>query len=104
MTFRNQTSIGSNKSEESPYGSFSDYARQQPYNAPWTDDGKLNRYFDGREMPGKRRLVHKILCTMPALGNIDKSGYVEIINNFSVELENDAGADVEGEIRDIAHE
>ena len=82
LTFRNQTSIGSNKSEESPYGSFSDYARQQPYNAPWTDDGKLNRYFDGWD--AWETQVQNPLYDA-TLGNIDKSGYVEIINNFSVE-------------------
>ena len=66
LTFRNQTSIGSNKSEESPYGSFSDYARQQPYNAPWTDDGKLNRYFDGDRKSTRLNSSHNNQSRMPS--------------------------------------
>ena len=49
LIFRNQTSIGRNKSQESPYGTFSEYAKQQPYHAPYDSDGKLKRYFDGWE-------------------------------------------------------
>ncbi|MDE7375165.1 MAG: SusC/RagA family TonB-linked outer membrane protein, partial [Odoribacter sp.] len=82
LIFRNQTSIGSNKSEESPYGSFSNYARQQPYNAPWADDGKLNRYFDGWD-EWETKIQNPLYEA--TLGNMDKSGYVEIINNLSVE-------------------
>ena len=34
LTFRNYTSVGINASQESPYGSFSTYVDQQPYNDP----------------------------------------------------------------------
>ena len=34
LVFRNYTAIGVNRSSESPYGDFSTYAAQQPYNAP----------------------------------------------------------------------
>ena len=34
LTFRNYTSVGINGSQESPYGTFSKYVQQQPYNAP----------------------------------------------------------------------
>ncbi|MDD6507818.1 MAG: carboxypeptidase-like regulatory domain-containing protein, partial [Prevotellaceae bacterium] len=46
LTFRNYTSIGFNNSHESPYGTFSDYVNQQPYNAPYDADGQLRKFMD----------------------------------------------------------
>ncbi len=82
LIFRNQTSIGRNKSSESPYGTFSDYAKQQPYHAPYDADGKLNRYFDPFWAWGSRTQNPLYDAT---LGNVEESGYTEIINNFSIE-------------------
>ena len=88
LIFRNQTTIGSNRSNESPYGSFSTYARQQPYNAPWDAEGKLNRYFDGWDA-GESKLQNPLYDA--TLNNLNRSGYTEIINNFSIEWKmNDA--------------
>ena len=36
FTFKNQASYGTTKSKESKYGTFSDYVKQQPYNAPFS--------------------------------------------------------------------
>lgn len=82
LIFRNQTSIGRNKSRESPYGTFSEYARQQPYNAPWDENGNLNRYFDGWDASEEKTQNPLYNAT---LGNVDKSGYTEIVNHFSIE-------------------
>lgn len=82
LIFRNQTSIGRNQSHESPYGAFSTYARQQPYNAPWDENGNLNRYFDGWDA-GEAKLQNPLYDA--TLNNLSKSGYTEIINNFSIE-------------------
>ena len=88
LIFRNQTTIGNNRSNESPYGSFSTYARQQPYNAPWDAEGKLNRYFDGWDA-GETKLQNPLYDA--TLNNLNRSGYTEIINNFSIEWKmNDA--------------
>ena len=82
LIFRNQTSIGRNKSQESPYGTFSEYAKQQPYHAPYDSDGKLKRYFDGWDAWSGKTQNPLYDAT---LNNVEKSGYTEIINNFSVE-------------------
>ena len=47
LTFKNYTSYGMNRGRESRYGEFSTYAQQQPYDAPYDENGNLVRYFDG---------------------------------------------------------
>ena len=82
LIFRNQTSIGRNKSQESPYGTFSIYAQQQPYNAPWDENGKVIRYFDGWDA-GESKIQNPLYDV--TLSSLNESGYTEIINNFSIE-------------------
>lgn len=82
LIFRNYTSVGFNNSEESKYGKFSTYARQQPYNAPYDEEGKLVRYFDSF-YAGGTPLQNPLYDA--SLNTFDKSGYQEIINNFSIE-------------------
>ena len=41
FTFKNQASYAVTKSQESKYGTFSDYVQQQPYNAPYDEDGNI---------------------------------------------------------------
>lgn len=43
LQVKNTVSFGHTKSKESPYGSFSDYTRMQPYEAPYEDDGTLKQ-------------------------------------------------------------
>ena len=43
--FRNVMSISNMQSEESPYGNFSSYAKMNPYDNPYDDDGNLRKYF-----------------------------------------------------------
>lgn len=82
LTFRNYTSIGVNHSTESPYGSFSTYADQQPYNAPYDKDGKLRKFFD----PFMRGYVQPENPLYNAtLGSFDKSRYQELTNNFAID-------------------
>lgn len=82
LTFRNYTSIGINASQESPYGTFSDYVDQQPYNAPYDEEGKLRKFFDP---------FYKISAQPEnplynaSLGSFDKSSYQEVTNNFSID-------------------
>lgn len=45
VTFRNNTVIGNTHAEESPYGSFNDYARLNPYWSPYDANGNVVRYF-----------------------------------------------------------
>lgn len=43
LQVKNTVSFGHTKSKESPYGSFSDYTRMQPYETPYEDDGTLKQ-------------------------------------------------------------
>ncbi|WP_418893780.1 SusC/RagA family TonB-linked outer membrane protein [Limibacterium fermenti] len=80
--FRNYTSIGRNKSKESPYGSFSSYVEQQPYNTPYDAEGKIIRYFDDWDAWSGQ--IQNPLYDA-TLVNKEESRYTEIINNSSVE-------------------
>lgn len=82
LTFRNYTAVGINGSNESPYGTFSDYVKQQPYNSPYDREGVIRKTFpifynypDIIENPLYRAL----------LGGFDKSNYLELTNNFAVD-------------------
>ena len=44
LLFRNQFSFSTTKSEDSPYGQFSEYARLNPYWRPYNEDGSLRKY------------------------------------------------------------
>lgn len=82
LTFRNYTSIGINNSKESPYGTFSDYVKQQPYNSPYDANGNLRKNFDG--FWAWAGTVENPLYNA-TLDSFDKSSYQELTNNFSVD-------------------
>lgn len=82
LIFRNYTNISNTLSDESPYGSFSTYVNQQPYNRPYDDEGKLIRYFDGFYLDSED--VQNPLYDA-TLNTFDKSRTLGIINNFSIE-------------------
>ncbi len=82
LTFRNYTSIGINNSQESPYGTFSDYVKQQPYNSPYDSNGNLVKTMEG--FSANNATVDNPLYNA-SLGSFDKSGYQELTNNFSID-------------------
>ena len=82
LAFRNYTSVGINNSQESPYGTFSTYVNQQPYNAPYDANGNLRKTFDG--FWAWAGTVENPLYNA-SLDSFDKSSYQELTNNFSVD-------------------
>ena len=46
LTFKNYASYGITRSQESNYGSFSDYVAQQPWQSPYDENGNVLEYFD----------------------------------------------------------
>ena len=82
LTFRNYTSIGLNNSKESPYGTFSDYVKQQPYNSPYDANGNLRKNFDG--FWAWAGTIENPLYNA-TLGSFDESSYQELTNNFSID-------------------
>lgn len=81
LIFRNYTSVGLNNATESKYGSFSTYASQQPYNAPYDAEGRLVRYFDSFYGDGK--VLNPLYDA--SLNAFDKSGYSSLTNQFSID-------------------
>ena len=82
LLFRNYTSVSNTLSDDSNYGSFSNYVSQQPYNKPYDEEGNLIRYFDGLHTSNKQ--VQNPLYTA-TLGSFSKSRSLGLINNFSIE-------------------
>lgn len=82
LTFRNYTSVGINNSQESPYGSFSQYVKLEPYDSPYDEDGKVRKFFDPFYAWSARKSNPLYNAT---LGGFDKSNYEELTNNFSID-------------------
>ena len=90
LIFRNITSIGHNKAEESPYGSFSDYVKLNPYWRSHDDDGKLVKYFEPYEwaywvQTGRYANPYPNPLYNATLNTFNTSDYTNITNNFSIE-------------------
>ena len=82
LIFRNYSSIGINGSKESPYGSFSTYVRQQPYNSPYDSEGNLVKYFD-RFIYMWGTIENPLYNA--TLGSFNKSNYQTLTDNFSID-------------------
>ena len=80
LIFNNQTTITTNKATESKYGSFSDYARMQPYWRTHDADGNLIKSYDGISNEVFGNPLHNA-----SLNTYDISKYTEFVNNFSIE-------------------
>ena len=84
LTFKNYASYGITRSQESNYGSFSDYVAQQPWQSPYDENGNVLEYFDNfhgwTAGQGQRNPLYDA-----TLNVIDKSGYEELTENFAVE-------------------
>ena len=81
LVFRNYTAVGVNRSEESPYGDYSNYAKQQPYNAPYDENGRLVRTFSS--FSGSSTVQNPLYDA--SINWFDQSGYDNITNNFSID-------------------
>ena len=92
VIFRNHLMVGYNTAKNSPYGSFADYVELNPYWKPYDDSGKPVKTF----MPYNHAYVYNNSnntladpITNPlynaTLNTFDRSDYVNITNNFSIE-------------------
>ena len=84
LIFRNQLTIGLNKAQESPYGTFDQYVKLNPYWTATDENGNVKRFFDedysywGGNNPANP-LYNATLNTK------ETSDYTNITNNFSIE-------------------
>ena len=77
FSVNNSTTLMSVDSEESPYGSFSDYVRQNPYEQPYAADGSLHRKLSNLE--------ENPLYEAQA-GNFNKSKNLNILNTTTLQV------------------
>ena len=84
--FTNDLNIGHTKSDESPYGTFSDYTRLNPYWRAYDDDGNIIKMLDTDIdfFGGRSKLPGNPLYNAQ-LNQINSNKYTDITNNFSIE-------------------
>ena len=86
VIFRNDLSISRTKSEDSPYGSFSDYTTLNSYWKPYDDEGNLVKIFDDDiEFYGGFSRLPKNPLYNATLNLKSSDEYTQITNNFSIE-------------------
>lgn len=86
FTFQNRLQITNNQSENSPYGSFSQYCTANSYFTPYDEEGNLikrleNYYYNSTNTTNK--VYNPLYNAM--LPNKNTSEYTEITNNFSAQ-------------------
>ena len=86
FTFQNNLQITNTTSNNSPYGSFSEYCALNSYYTPYDEEGNLKKTLEDFYYPmtGDRNTVYNPLYNA-YLPRKDSSEYTEITNNFSVE-------------------
>ncbi|WP_319479063.1 SusC/RagA family TonB-linked outer membrane protein [uncultured Draconibacterium sp.] len=85
IKFQNDLTLIDNKSNNSPYGTFSEYAHANPIYTPYDDEGKLKKMLNETEiMPNNPPIVGNPLYNA-SLPYKDEAGYLNIQNNFSID-------------------
>lgn len=81
LLFRNIMSVTSNHSKGSPYGTFDEYARMNPYWKAVDEDGRILRFvgenFEGNDVPNP--------LYNSTLNSKQESSYLDFTNNFYIE-------------------
>ena len=85
ILFRNIMSVSSVKSNDSPYGNFSQYAMLNPYWKPYDESGNLVRYFEGASGNKSDRIGNPLYDA--TLSTKLTESYLYFNNNFYIEAE-----------------
>lgn len=87
LLFRNTMRFTNMKNENSPYGSFQNYANQNPYHDPYNPDGTIKRYLEYKEPASVNQFEKTYVNPLydAALNPVDKESYDDFFNNFYVE-------------------
>jgi TonB-linked SusC/RagA family outer membrane protein len=90
LNFSNNLRIGSTKGNESPWGSFGDYAKLNPYWSPYDNKGNIVQSFKPysyeywvQAQKGDKPYANPMYDA--TLNTFNKSAYTNIIENFQVE-------------------
>lgn len=82
LLFRNKLSVDKIKSQESPYGSFSAYAKANPYNPIYDERGHLIKEYK-QHVSTTHRFLNPLYEAQ--LNHKDQSQYTEFTNNFDLD-------------------
>lgn len=91
--FKNDFTIGLNKANNSPYGSFSQYVLMNPYLTPYDAEGNLKQVLETVYSSTGELLKNTAIGSPanplynPSLNVVDGSKYVSLINNFSAQYQ-----------------
>ncbi|MCA5006322.1 SusC/RagA family TonB-linked outer membrane protein [Sphingobacterium sp. WQ 366] len=102
IRFQNELAVSMVNGHESPYGSFSSYARMNPYYRMTDDNGNIiqqvggwNRYYSNGASVAENVLNPLYNAT---LSNFDQSKYSEIMNNLAIDYEIASGLRLRGQL------
>ena len=84
LIFRNSLTISLNKAQESPYGTFDQYVRLNPYWTERDENGNIQRFFDEDYTYWSGSFPANPLYNA-TLNTKQTSDYTNITNNFSIE-------------------
>ena len=84
LIFRNSLNISLNKAQESPYGTFNQYVRLNPYWTERDENGNIQPFFDEDYTYWKGYYPENPLYNA-TLNTRETSDYTNITNNFSIE-------------------
>ena len=82
LNFRNQLTVTSNVANDSPYGSFSEYALMNPYLSPYDENGNLVQ--NANIIPNSSEFIDNPLYNA-SLNTKLKNSYLDVTNNTYVE-------------------
>ncbi|UYQ91167.1 SusC/RagA family TonB-linked outer membrane protein [Chitinophaga horti] len=91
LNFRNNLIVGNMKGTQSPWGSFSDYVKLNPYWSPYEANGQVAKTFNPfnwdywTQVSGHGTTPYPNPMYDATLNTFNKSGYNSITNNFQVE-------------------
>lgn len=81
LKIKNQITFDNMNAVDSPYGSFSEYAKVLPYSAPYDENGELVMTFPRWHDSTEPNPLYEALRT----NNFSKNGYTEFTNNLSLD-------------------
>ena len=84
LQFRNKLTVDYNKSHNSPYGSFDEYYRMNPYSRIYAENGEYVRSYDYMNNAGESNAYYNPLYNT-TLNTKDETGYTTITNDFYLE-------------------
>jgi TonB-linked SusC/RagA family outer membrane protein len=85
LQIKNQVGLSVMSSENSPYGSFSEYVRMKPYLEPYTEEGLFTKVFTIYYSNGSTTVKNPLYEA--SLGGFDRENYMEIFDNVNLRWE-----------------